>query len=168
MIVTGVSTDSPDRYRPADRPIVAVRSGGMGYTAAEIIAARQRARLTQEQLAERLGMTDTRSIIRWERDGITDRGHYIGRIEEVLSLGAAAGQEPPTAAPDEDQFLAQVSDAKFWLEAARRALRNAQADPNEGQADTPNLNQPKRGRRAPLPDHLLADQSAERRKLDHL
>jgi transcriptional regulator with XRE-family HTH domain len=143
---------------------VAVRSSGMGYTAAEIIAARQRARLTQEQLAERLGMTDTRSIIRWEREGITDRGHYIGRIEEVLALGA---NQEAAATLDEDQLLAEVSDAKFWLEAARRALRNAQADPDESQAGTPALNQPKRGRRAPLPEHLLAEQSSERRKLDH-
>lgn len=139
----------------------------MGYTAAEIIAARQRARLTQEQLAERLGMTDTRSIIRWERDGITDRGHYIGRVEEVLKLGPAAGEAAAAAVPDEDQLLAEVSDAKFWLEAARRALRNAETGPDESQADTPNLNLPKRGRRAPLPEHLLAEQSAERRKLDH-
>jgi transcriptional regulator with XRE-family HTH domain len=134
----------------------------MGYTAAEIIAARQRARLTQEQLAERLGMTDTRSIIRWERDGITDRGHYIGRIEEVLKLGATAEQAvPPT--PDEDQFLAEISDAKFWLEAARRAIRNAEANPSEDQNDT-QTGQPKRGRHAPLPEHLLGDQSGERRK----
>jgi transcriptional regulator with XRE-family HTH domain len=142
----------------------------MGYTAAEIIAARQRARLTQEQLAERLGMTDTRSIIRWERHGITDRGHYIGRIEEVLKLGpaAAATMTANTAgSTEEDQLLAQVSDAKFWLEAARRALRNADTGPDEDQADTTGLNQPKRGRRAPLPQHLLAEQSTERRKLDH-
>jgi transcriptional regulator with XRE-family HTH domain len=137
----------------------------MGYTAAEIIAARQRARLTQEQLAERLGMTDTRSIIRWEREGITDRGHYIGRIEEVLNLGAAARQEATTT-PDEDQFLAEVSDAKFWLEAARRAIRNAEADPKEDPTGTP-MGQPKRGRHAPLPEHLLAEQSGERRKHGH-
>ncbi len=142
----------------------------MGYTAAEIIAARQRARLTQEQLAERLGMTDTRSIIRWERDGITDRGHYIGRVEEVLQLGPAATNTMTAntaGSTEEDQLLAQVSDAKFWLEAARRALRNAQADPDETQAGTSGLNQPKRGRRAHMPEHLLAEQSTERRKLDH-
>lgn len=142
----------------------------MGYTAAEIIAARQRARLTQEQLAERLGMTDTRSIIRWERDGITDRGHYIGRIEEVLKLGPAATNTmtaSTTSGTEEDELLAQVSDAKFWLEAARRALRNADTGPDEDQTDTTGLNQPKRGRRAPLPQHLLAEQSTERRKLDH-
>lgn len=142
----------------------------MGYTAAEIIAARQRARLTQEQLAERLGMTDTRSIIRWERDGITDRGHYIGRIEEVLKLGPAATNTmtaSTTGGTDEDQLLAEVSDAKFWLEAARRALRNAEADTDDRPTDTPYPNQPKRGRHAPLPEHLLAEQSGERRKLDH-
>jgi transcriptional regulator with XRE-family HTH domain len=147
---------------------VAVRFAGMGYSAAEIIAARQRARLTQEQLAERLGMTDTRSIIRWEREGITDRGHYLGRIEEVLGLGNTPTQlAPDTTTPDEDQLLAQVSEAKFWLEAARRALRNADITPDESPRDTPTLNQPKRGRRAPLPEHLLAEQSGERRKLDH-
>lgn len=141
----------------------------MGYTAAEIIAARQRARLTQEQLAERLGMTDTRSIIRWEAQGITDRGHYIGRLEEVLGLGTTQPETTldPTAIPDEDQLLAQVSDAKFWLEAARRALRNAEADTTESPTDNPYPAQPKRGRHAPLPEHLLAEQSGERRKLDH-
>lgn len=111
-------------------------------------------------------MTDTRSIIRWERDGITDRGHYIGRIEEVLNLGPNANQPTP-AIPDEDQLLAEVSDAKFWLEAARRALRNAEADTDDRPTDTPYPNQPKRGRHAPLPEHLLAEQSGERRKLDH-
>jgi transcriptional regulator with XRE-family HTH domain len=140
----------------------------MGYTAAEIIAARQRARLTQEQLAERLGMTDTRSIIRWEREGITDRGHYIGRIEEVLGLSNTPTQlAADTTTPDEDQLLAQVSEAKFWLEAARRALRNADITPDENLTDTPNPAQLKRGRRAPLPEHLLAEQSGERRNLGH-
>ena len=114
-------------------------------------------------------MTDTRSIIRWEANGITDRAHYIGRLEEVLKLGTTHAETipDPTTTPDEDQLLAAVSDAKFWLEAARRALRNAEADTDESPTDTPYPNQPKRGRHAPLPEHLLAEQSTERRKLDH-
>lgn len=88
---------------------------GMKYTAEEFKAARQRSGLKQKPLADRLDMKDTRSITRWESEGVPEGSHYLGALEKILGLGQP---EPATAEP---AGLADVSDVEFWLEAVRRA-----------------------------------------------
>lgn len=92
---------------------------GMLYSADQMKAARQRTRLTQKELAGQLGMKNDRSIVRWEREGLPEGGHYVAALEAILHL---RDPEPePVMRPD----LSAVPDVEFWLEAVRRASLHA-------------------------------------------
>lgn len=94
----------------------------MAYDGREIRQARQRARLTQRQLAERIGGSE-RAVTRWERDGVPDGAHNLAALEEVLQLGPAAhpaAAEPPLAAEEIKAALKQADDLELLAEMAQR------------------------------------------------
>lgn len=164
--MTGTSEIAVDGYRRENRPILAVSSGDMAYSGEQIKQARQRLRLKQGQLAELVGASE-RVVNRWENEGISDRAHYLGALEEVLQLGEYAHKEDPDDAAVNPTSL---SDASLWAtiygllaEAQRRHVTPPSvagvpaAGPKAG---------PGRGEFGSLPEHLQTQQYGKRRQRD--
>ena len=84
----------------------------MTTTGQQIRAARERAGLTQGELAQRVGVT-LRTVGNWERDEVSPRNR-LGRLRQVL---------PDLGAGDRSATLHSASDAELLAEIARRFER---------------------------------------------
>lgn len=145
------------RWSPLELREVAHHTRGVTL-GEDIRQARERAQMTQGQLAIAVGVGES-TVSNWERGKVQTPKNRLARIREVLNMDQPRGGETISIMGDEDSLLANVSDQKFWLEAARRALRLAET------GDTQQIQgQPKRGRDAALPEHLRQAQASERRK----
>ena len=80
-------------------------------TGEDLAAARNRARLTQQQLADRLGVT-LRSVGNWERSQAVPSGAE-SKVRDVLA--SQLGNQP--------DLLSSVSDARLLAEIAKRFER---------------------------------------------
>nr|WP_162177291.1 helix-turn-helix domain-containing protein [Actinotalea ferrariae] len=95
---------------------------------AEIRSARERARLTQEELASRVGVSH-RTVGNWERGASVPRNREAALLS-VLADHLDAGERPA--------HLRAVSDAELLAEIARRFARGQEAGEGRGQQPAAN------------------------------
>ena len=88
---------------------------------AEMRAARERAGLTQGEVAKRVGVS-LRSVGNWER------GESVPRSKEAL-IRAVLGEHLQSTEPEQGATLRTASDAELLAEIARRFTRRAEPQP---------------------------------------
>lgn len=121
------------------------------WTPEEIKRRRDAKGLSQQELGDLIGAS-RRAVTNWETGKSEPRGSNLRALEKAL---APDDDDQDTS---EDAVLRRAPDSKFWLEAARRAMRNAETNPSN--------TTPQRGGHGSLPDHLRDTQSGERRGSD--
>lgn len=106
--------------------------------------ARERHRLSQRQLAERLGV-DVKSIDNWEHDRTRPRSS-IGALEHVLGISIDGGQElpPEVAANLHDQSIMNIWEGTLSPEEKMIAIRALLAFRRQRRDDAASLSPPPR------------------------
>lgn len=85
-----------------------------------IFQERTRQRLSRKELGARIGVSE-KTIQRIESN---ERASLVFLVEEALGLPPSGGSKGDEI--DEDEVLRNVSEQKFWLEAARRSANLAE------------------------------------------
>lgn len=137
----------------------------MAYDGSQIKQARQRARLTQKQLAEMIDGSE-RAVSRWEKEGVPDGAHHLGALERVLKLGPAAElRAEPAQTPADRTDPRALSDGTLFAllnqltaEVQRRYYQAIVSPRNMSDGS----DGPYAGRHAPFPHHLADPQGDER------
>lgn len=92
----------------------------------DIRQARERARMTQTELADALGVNES-TVSNWER-GRSNPKNRLGAIREVLHMDATGNHDTGDVTPDPGRPLEDATDMELIAEIARRLSQNTQTD----------------------------------------
>lgn len=119
-------------HHPLELRQVSVQTSDVDL-AKELTEARDALGWTQEELADRLGISEE-TVSNWER-GITKKPRSLKRIRQVLGIDSPPSEQPPTHSLDDEELWRQLRDTVGEIER-RFYLRNPPERSHSGTEET--------------------------------